>query len=242
MMNRTEPAVTDNRLLSLISDEERQRLLPDLRHLTLEQGRVSFHEDEPLREVVFPYSGVISVVSTSSEGQSVEVGMVGYEGVSGLSVVLGDGKSINRRGVVQVAGGGWALSADALRREFERCGRFQQVLLLYTQAYLTVVTQSVFCQTYHGLGERLARWLIECRFRTKSDHLRLTHEYISEMLGVRRAGVSEAVAKLEQTGLIRHARGEVTILNRAGLAAAACECCRAIHAEFERLFSTQTLT
>jgi CRP-like cAMP-binding protein len=238
MTDGTDPAVTDNRLLSLIGEEERERLAPDLRRVTLERGRVIFHEDEPMREVVFPHDGVISVVSMSREGQSVEVGMVGFEGAAGLSVVLGDARTVNRRAVVQVAGGGFALGADAMRREFDRCGRFQQVLLTYAQAYLTVVTQSVVCQAFHGLDERLARWLVECRFRTKTDELRLTHEYIAEMLGVRRAGVSEAVGRLEQDGLIRHARGVVTVLDRERLEAAACDCCRVIRSEFERLYGS----
>jgi CRP-like cAMP-binding protein len=164
--------------------------------------------------------------------------MVGYEGAAGLSVILGDGLPHNRRAVVQVAGGGWMIEADALRRAFKRGGRFQEVLLRYAQAYLTLVSQSVFCQAFHHMDGRLARWLIECQYRTKSDELSLTHEYISHIIGVRRAGVTEVLARLRERGVIAHARGRVTIVDREGLAAAACECSAIIRSEFDRLFGT----
>lgn len=150
--------------------------------------------------------------------------MVGYEGVSGLSVVLGDGYPRNRRSVVQLEGAGRMISTLALRAEFKRCGRFQEVLLRYSQAYLTVVTQSVFCQAFHSLDERLARWLVESRMRVRSDELHLTQEYLAEMIGVRRAGVSEAIGRLEAKGVIAPRRGVVMITDREGLERTACEC------------------
>ena len=235
-MPETESRATENRLLSLLTDEERARLSPSLEQVTLRQGDVIFHMGEPVRRACFPDGGVISVVCASAGGESVEIGMVGYEGVSGLSALLGDGVPHNRRAVVQVAGRGWMIEADALRREFKLGGHFQGVLLRYAQAYHTLVSQSVFCQAFHHIDERLARWLLECRSRTGSDELPLTQEYVAEIIGVRRAGVTEAVGRLKGKGVIEHARGALTVADRQGLEAAACECHGIIRAEFERLF------
>ena len=128
------------------------------------------------------------------------------------------------------------LQADALRREFKPGGHFQGVLLRYAQAYHTLVSQSVFCQAFHHIDERLARWLLECRSRTESDKLPLTQEYVAEIIGVRRASVTEAVGRLTERGVIAHARGAITVTDLEGLEAAACECHGIIRAEFERLF------
>jgi CRP-like cAMP-binding protein len=229
---------TSNRLLSLLTEEERTRLEPHLQFVTLNQGDLIFEAGEPARRVFFPESGVVSVVCTSAEGLSVEIGMVGCEGMAGLSVVLGDGETANRRAVMQVAGEGFLLDSDELRRELEQCGNFQRVLLRYAQGYLSFVAQSVFCQAFHGIDERLARWLIECGHRAKSDELHLTQEYVAEVIGVRRSGVTEALGRLKEKGLVGLARGAVTILDARGLEEASCECSRVIRSEFVRLFGT----
>lgn len=235
-MAEATSSVKANRLLALLAPDERERLLPDLQPITLNHGDVIFHQDEPIKQVCFPDSGMVSVVSTSEDGRSVEVGMVGYEGAAGLSVVLGNGCPRNRRAVVQVPGVGRMISASALMREFQRCGRFQEVMLRYTQAYLTVVMQSVFCQAYHKLDERLARWLLECRFRAKADEFHLTQEYLAELIGVRRAGVTESISRLVEQGVIARSRGTIRIIDREKLEMAACECCRITRSEFEKLF------
>jgi CRP-like cAMP-binding protein len=237
-MLESNSGATENRLLSLLTDEERERLSPSLERVMLEQGDVIFRMDEPIERVCFPNSGIISVVSMSEGGESVEIAMVGYEGVAGLPVVLGDGVPHNRRAVVQVAGSGMMIKADALRREFKRGGQFQDVLLRYAQAYFALVSQSVFCQAFHNIEERLARWLVECQFRTKSDEVSLTQEYIAEVIGVRRAGVTEAVGRLSDREVIAHTRGALTVIDQEGLEATACECPRIIRSEFDRLFGT----
>lgn len=237
-MSESNSRTTENRLLSLLTDEERERLSPSLEQFTLRQGDVIFHMDEPVERVCFPDSGIVSVVAVSEHGESVEIGMLGYEGVAGLQAVLGDGVPHNRRAVVQVSGGGRMIKADALRGEFKRGGRFQEVLLRYAQAYFTLVSQSVFCQAFHNIEERLARWLVECQFRTKSNELSLTQEYIAEIIGVRRAGVTEAVGHLTTRGLIAHSRGAITIVDQEGLEAAACGCRGIIRSEFDRLFGS----
>jgi CRP-like cAMP-binding protein len=233
---KADSGATTNRLLALLTDEERKRLLPELRPVKLNQGDLIFDADEPVEQVCFPDIGMISIVSISEDGESVEIGMVGYEGAAGLSVVLGDGHPRNRRAVVQISGAGRMINAGALRQEFNRCGRFQEVMLLYAQAYLTVIPQSVFCQAFHKLEERLARWLVECQFRARSNEFHLTQEYMAEMIGVRRAGVTEAIGRLEAREIIKHRRSTVTIIDQEKLEASACECCRIIRSEFDRLF------
>jgi CRP-like cAMP-binding protein len=235
---------SENKLLALLPDEERARLLPYLEFATLAHGEVIFEPDEPLRQAFFPQSGIVSIVAPSESGVSVEVAMVGAEGLTGIQELLGDGIPLNRRGVVQVAATGMLIRADVLRREFSRSNRLQELLLRYAQTYCTQITQSVLCQCFHHLEERLARWLLECRLRTNSNELHLTQEYIAQMIGVRRAGVSGAVSRLKEHGLIEHTRGTVWIMDQAGLEAAACECFQIIRAEFARLFgdTRQTVT
>ena len=227
---------TENKLLALLPDEERARLSPFLEFVSLAHGEVIFEPEEPIRQVCFPQSGIISIVAPSESGASVEVAMVGAEGVTGIAALLGDGIPQNRRAVVQLDATGMLIRADVLRREFYRGGRLQELLLRYEQTYLTQVTQSVLCQCFHHLEERLARWLLECRLRTNSDELRLTQEYIAQMIGVRRAGVSGAVSQLKERGLIEHTRGTVWLIDQSGLEAAACECFQVIRSEFVRLF------
>jgi CRP-like cAMP-binding protein len=229
-------ALMENKLLALLPEEERARLLPFLEFVSLAHGEVIFEPDESIREVYFPQSGIISIVAPSESGASVEVAMVGAEGVTGIAALLGDGIPQNRRAVVQLDATGMSIRADVLRREFYRGGRLQELLLRYQQTYFTQITQSVLCQCFHHLEERLARWLLECRLRTSSDELRLTQEYIAQMIGVRRAGVSGAVSQLKERGLIEHTRGMVWIIDQSGLEAAACECFQVIRSEFARLF------
>jgi CRP-like cAMP-binding protein len=226
----------ENKLLALLPDEERERLLPFLEFAVLAHGRVIFEPDEPIRQVCFPLSGIVSIVAPSENGGSVEVAMIGAEGATGLSALMGDGLSQNSRAVVQVDATGMLIRADVLRREFTRGGRLQELLLRYAQTYLAQLTQSVLCQCFHHIEERLARWLLECQFRTNSNELHLTQEYIAQMIGVRRAGVSGAVSQLKEKGLIEHTRGTVWIIDQEGLEASACECFQVIRSEFARLF------
>lgn len=227
---------TENRLLALLPDEERERLQPFLEPVAFSHGEVIFEPDEPVRWALFPQSGIVSIVAPSESGASVEVAMVGAEGLTGITALLGDGLPQNRRAVVQLDATGMLIRADALRREFFRGGRLQELLLRYAQTYLTQITQSVLCQCFHHIEERLARWLLECQFRTNSNDLRLTQEYIAQMIGVRRAGVSSAVSQLKERGLIEHTRGTVWLVDQEGLEASACECFQLIRAEFARFY------
>jgi CRP-like cAMP-binding protein len=227
---------TENKLLALLPDEERDRLQPFLEFVACAHGEVIFEPDEPVQRAFFPQSGIVSIVAPSESGTSVEVAMVGAEGLTGITAILGDGLTQNQRAVVQIDATGMLIHADVLRREFYRGGRFQELLLRYGQIYLTQITQSVLCQCFHHLVERLARWLLECRFRTNSNELHLTQEFVAQMIGVRRAGVSGAVSQLKERGVIEHTRGTIWIIDQEGLEASACECFQVIRAEFARFF------
>src|SRR6185436_16281858 len=187
--------------------------------------------DEPITCVYFVHTGVISLVANLKDGSSVEVGIVGNEGMSGLSLVLGDDVSPNEA-IVQIAGGATRLSADVLREELKREGTLLRLLLRNTLAMLKQVQQTAACNGSHVVGERLARWLLMCHDRVPGKELRLTQEFISQMLGIRRSGVSEAASLLQSRGLISYSRGNITIINRKGLEKFACECYGIVRAEY----------
>ncbi len=229
-------SATGNRLLDSLKDKDREKLFRHLQAVTLIKGETIYHQDEPIQSVYFPSSGLVSVITTAQSGESVEVGMVGYEGLTGIAAILGDGIAHNRCAVVQIESNGMMIKAETLRQEMKESKQLQEVLLRYAQAYLTFVSQSAFCQCFHHIEERLARWLLECQFRVKSDEFHMTHEYIAQLIGVRRAGLTEAMVSLKEKGVITHHRGTVKITDNEKLEALACECCRIIRTEFERLF------
>jgi CRP-like cAMP-binding protein len=162
------------------------------------------------------------------------VGIVGNEGVFGINVVLGS-VTTPHEAIVQQSGDGVRATADALRQEFKRGGQLQDLLLRYTQAFLVQIAQTAACNKMHPLDGRLARWLLMTSDRAMESELELTHEFMAVMLGTRRAGVSEAAGKLQDTGLIRYRRGRVTVLDRRGLEAVSCECYPVVKKEFDRL-------
>ncbi|HVS38684.1 MAG TPA: helix-turn-helix domain-containing protein [Gemmataceae bacterium] len=197
--------------------------------------RKVLHEPgDAIRYVYFPCSGVVSVViPPDGKGDGVEVGLVGREGVVGVPVVLG-ADSTPARWVVQVPGEALRMSADLVRIHAGR-GPLHDLLLLYANAYLVQVCQSVACNALHPVEERLCRWLLGVHARVESDHFPLTHEFIAAMLGVRRASVTQAARGLQEAGLIRYGRGRLEVLDRPGLESAACGCHRIGQAELARL-------
>lgn len=223
-----------NKILAALPAREYERLLPHLKHVSLPLGQVLYEADDSISDVYFPNTGIVSLVTHLKEGASVEVGMVGREGMVGLSVLLGDSISPNQA-IVQIADGAMRLSANALKEELSHGGQLQPLLLRYTQTLLRQVSQTAACNRTHHIGERLARWLLTCQDRVESDELILTQEFIAEMLGTRRAGVSEAATMLQVAGLIRYVRGHITVLNREGLEEFACECYAVVKKEFDRL-------
>jgi CRP-like cAMP-binding protein len=225
---------TTNRILNALTPSEFESLAPHLDPVNLSSGEVLCRPEEPVTHVYFPSRGTVSVVSTFEDGTSVEVGMVGNEGMFGVCVFLGT-VSTPLLAQVQLPGEGLRMRAEVLRKEFQKGGQLQDLLLRYTQAFMTQIAQTAACNRAHGVEGRLAKWLLMCSDRAQSGKLPLTHEFIATMLGTRRAGVTETACKLKEAGLISYKRGDVTIVDRAGLEAVSCECYPLVKKEFTRL-------
>lgn len=219
-----------NRLLAALPKAEYQRLLPELEHIPLVFGDILYESGDTIRHVYFPEDGIISLLSTVESQKVLEVGIVGKEGMAGLPVVLGVRVSLNR-GLVQSGGTAMKMKATVLQREFKRDGALQKLLHRYLHSLLTQISQSAVCNRFHTVEARLARWLLMTHDRIESDEFRLTQEFLSHMLGVRREGVSKAAAAFQTQGFINYSRGYITILNRAGLERLACKCYRIIRDE-----------
>lgn len=225
-----------NRILSALPKAEYEHLFAQLEHIEMPLGAVLYHPAEQMQHVYFPISGTISILAMVSTGTSVEIGMVGNEGMFGIPVVLGT-VTTPTEAVVQIPGEGFRVQADVLREEFKKGGILQDLILRYTQAFIIQISQTVVCNSLHSINGRLARWLLMCQDRALSNELPLTHEFIADMLAVRRAGVTEAAGRLQKHGLINYRRGHITILDRAGLESTTCECYAEVKKEFERLVS-----
>lgn len=239
-MSATESNHIRNRILAALPPDEYARLLPHLTAVSLPLGETLYHAGENIAFVYFPCSGIVSLVTHMLDGASVEVGVVGRDGMVGLSILLGDERSPTQA-VVQIADSAMRLSAGRLRQELARGEQLVKLLLLYTQARLFQVSQTAACNRNHHIGERLARWLLTCRDRVDSDELVLTQEFIAEMLGTRRAGVSEAASILQTQSLIHYSRGHITVLDREGLEQFSCECYAAVKKEFDRLLGNRSV-
>lgn len=215
---------------------EYQRLIPYLKPVNLVLGQVIYEPYQLIKEVYFPNRAMISLVSIMRNGSTTEIGLVGNEGMVGISVFLGGNVTTNRA-IVQIEGNAMKMDADVLRGEFARGGKLQKNLLLYTQARLTQVSQIAACKSHHLIEERFARWLLSVHDCVNHEELPLTQKLISEMLGVRRASVTEAAIALQKAELIKYSRGIITILKRKELEQAACECYSLIKNEFTRLLN-----
>ena len=222
-----------NSLLSCLSKTEYERIEPHLTSISLPLGTVIHEASEKIEVVYFPNTSLISVVNTLDNGATTEVSLVGGTGLIGLPAILGSGYSINRA-VVQVADGAIKISAEILKEEFNRGGELQKVLLRYIQTRLDEVTQLAVCNVHHTIEERLARWLLITSDLTQSEVLPLTQEFLGNMLGVRRSGVTLAAQLLQRAEIINYRRGKITILNREALEDTTCECYRLFHDHFYR--------
>ena len=225
---------SQNRILAALSPEEFERLSPHLEEVELRLGDILSRPDEKIEYVYFPHRSTVSLIALMEDGSEIEVGVIGNEGVFGLPLVLVT-NSMPFQAVVQIADDATRIKADVFIEEVNRYGRLHKLLLQYAQAFFIQTAQAAACNRLHHLEERLARWLLTCQDRTKSDRLQLTHEFIAVMLGVRRAGVSEAAHRLQAEGLINYTRGSIEILDRQGLEAASCECYTIVKREFDRL-------
>jgi CRP-like cAMP-binding protein len=229
------PAPPENRLLAALPRQERDRLVRRTDEVTLGLGDVVYRPNGPIRHVYFPRTGILSMVIDTEDGHTVEVGTVGNEGMAGLPAFHGAESSPTRVYCQVPPCVCRRMPADVFRDETRRPGPLQDLAHRYAQALLNQSAQSTACNRLHPVEERLARWLLMTHDRVEGDELRLTQEVLSEMLGVRRPSVTLAAGALQQAGLIRYARGRVTVLDRAGLESASCECYRVVRAEFDRL-------
>jgi len=225
-----------NDLLAALPSAEYERLLPHLKHVSLNLKDILCQAGDSMKYAYFPLSGMISMLSILVDGANVEVGVIGHDGMLGLPIFLGSGIAPNQA-IVQVADGAMRMKANILRAEFQRAGPLQALLLRYTQAFFTQVSQSAACNRLHALDQRLCRWLLVVHDRMESDHFPLTQEFISHMLGMRRAGVSEAAGILQNAGLIQYSHGNIHILNRKGLESTSCECYQIVKEMSARLLA-----
>jgi len=225
---------TSNRILNALSRPEFEELSEHLDPVNFSSGEILYRPEQPITHVYFPDRGTVSLVSTFEDGATVEVGMVGNEGMFGVCVFLGT-VATPLLAQVQLPGHGLRMRADVLRREFLKGGQLQDLLLRYTQAFITQVAQTAACNRAHQMEGRLAKWLLMCGDRAQSKELRLTQEFIAQMLGTRRAGVSDTAYQFKEAGLISYRRGDMTIVDRAGLEALSCECYPLMKKEFARL-------
>ena len=212
-----------NRLLAALPVKEYRRLLPELEQVAMPFAEVIYEPGDPIRHVYFPNDSIVSLLSVVAEHSTLEVGIVGNEGMAGIAVFLGVGTSPHRA-IVQGVGTAMRMKAGALRKEAERAGPLCRLLHLYTYSLLTQVSQTAACNRFHQVDARLARWMLMTHDRLPSDEFRLTQEFMSNMLGVRREGVNKAAGALQRNELISYSRGRIHILDRAGLEAVACEC------------------
>jgi len=231
-------APSDNRLLASLSVEEYESLLPHLEHVSFRLGQLIHAADERPTYIYFPISCVISSLYTTMAGTTAEMGLAGRDGALGIALFLG-GDAMPCRAVVQIAGEAFRMKNEILKQAFARGGSFQCRLLLYTQAYITQISQTAACNRLHSLDKRLARWLLLCHDRVNSTELLMTQEFIAGMLGGRRESVTVAAGRLQDARLIHYARGRIEIVDRKGLEAAACECYRIVKQEENRLFDNR---
>jgi CRP-like cAMP-binding protein len=223
-----------NRLLSLLSDEDYQRLRPHLSHVVLDYKKSLYEASRPIDHVYFPIDGVASLVITTSDGHSTEVGTIGSEGLVGLPVCLGDHDAPSAV-YVQVPGTGLKMDARIFRGELDRSPTINLVMLRYAHAFFNQVAQSAACAHLHRLEQRCCRWLLMTRDRMPSGDFLLTQEFLGMMLGVRRTSVTDVMGSLQRAGLVRYRRGHVTILDDEALRQRACECYEISKLEFDRL-------
>ncbi len=236
------PACTDsrqNRLLALLPEADLERVQRHLEPVFLTAGEALYEPARILDSAYFLATAIVSLEYEMADGKSAEVAIVGNEGIVGIALFMG-GESRPNRAVVQASGWAYRLRRHHLHEEFARGGALQHVLLLYTQALLTLTAQTVICNRHHTIDQQLCRWLLLSVDRSPSSVLTTTHEHIANMLGVRRESVTEAAGNLQRLGLVRNSRGHVTVLDRAGLESRCCECYRVVQQEYDRLLPVAT--
>ena len=233
-MSQETSQITGNHLLATLPRDSYERLRPHLEPITFSLGEVVYESGGHMRYVYFPTTSHISLLYTMIDGSTAEMGLVGNEGVVGIALFMG-GETTPNRAMVQGGGLAYRMKSKSMLDEFKLGGEFQHLMLRYTQALITQISQTAVCNRLHSVEQRLCRWLLMTHDRTNSDQLQMTHEFISNMLGVRREGVTVAARRLQEAGMISYVRGHINILDRQQLLAHVCECYQVVIAEHERL-------
>jgi CRP-like cAMP-binding protein len=229
-----ESAPLQNQILSALPQAERERLFPHLQRVELPLGKVLYESGGRLRHVYFPTDSIVSLLYVMENGASAEIAVVGKDGAIGVALFMG-GETTTNRAIVQSAGSAYRLSGARLKREFDLHGELLHILLRYTQALFTQMSQTAVCNRHHSVDQQLCRWLLLSLDRLDSNRLSMTQELIANMLGVRREGVTEAAGKLQKSGAIEYSRGKIKVLNRPQLERSSCECYAVVKKETERL-------
>ena len=236
MLNVSRHNPNQNHLLAALPTAEFNRLLPHLELTPMLLGDVLYEPGGQLQHAYFPTTAIVSLQYVTESGASAETAGVGNEGVVGISLFMG-GNTTPSSAVVQTAGYAYRLERRQLMLEFDRAGPTQRLLLRYTQALITQITQTAVCNRHHSVEQQLCRWLLLTLDRVPTGELVMTQELVASMLGVRREGITEAAGKLQQAGLIRYRRGHISVLVRTGLEARTCECYAVVKTEIHRLLS-----
>jgi CRP-like cAMP-binding protein len=223
-----------NHILDALPPEERERVFPHLKLVTMPLGAVLYEPGDALRHIYFPTDSIVSLLYVLEDGSSTEICVVGNDGVIGVALFMG-GETTTSRAIVQSAGTAYRLSGRRLKQEFERQGETMHILLRYTQALITQMAQTAVCNRHHTVDQQLARWLLLSLDRLSHNKLSMTQELIADMLGVRREGVTDAAGKLQKLAVITYSRGTITVLDRQRLEQLSCECYAVVKRETDRL-------
>ncbi len=223
-----------NHLLAALSDDIQSRLFSHMECVELPLGKVLYEPGDSMRHVYFPTDSIVSLLYVMENGSSAEISVVGNEGLVGIALFMG-GESTPSRAIVQSAGYAYRLSSQRLKDEFNRHGELLLLMLRYTQALITQMSQTAVCNRHHSIDQQLCRWLLLSLDRLSGDQLNMTQELIANMLGVRREGVTEAAGKLQRLGVINYSRGHITVLDRHKLEELSCECYAVVKKETDRL-------
>ena len=223
-----------NSILAALLASQYERLLPKLEHVTLKAGDLIYRADQKIEHVYFPEEAVVAMIDTMDDGRTVEVGIIGREGIVGINIFLG-GLVTPDKAVVQLAGGAMRMKAKDLRKELHFGSPLQRLLLAYARTFLAVISQSVACSQHHQIGQRLARLLLTMSDYAGTRELLMVQESMASLLGVRRVGVTESALALQADALISYSRGGVRILDRPSLLKRSCECYRFIRQQYKHL-------
>lgn len=224
-----------NRLLTALPREVYEKFAPHLKLVSLERGKILHLPGEIIRDVYFPLDCLISITITMKDGSTAETGVIGNREMLGVNAFMGGRETTQTEYIVQIAGSAMKMDAAILLQEFDHNKEVRDLMLRYTQALIAQISQTTACNRLHLLEQRFGRWLLESQTRMESDKLLLTQEFLGHMLGVRRAGVTQAAQKFQEKRLIDYSRGRVQIIDQQGLEAACCECFETVKDEYDRL-------